>query len=405
MKTRGVVAFASGNWDLTDLVTEDSQEKFRGVAHDPKRSQGISSAPSENAILITSIACDETGAAFFVGKEDGSVHVYAIDLGLPIGKLFCHAHGVSIDSLHFEDQSQTIISIDASSRTMIHRLIRQGHSMSATQVLFDYRTHVAKGQVVCQPGLQRILICSAKSDMLWSISPDDNNLLATTYYEDREPYRWTSHSHNRDQLIIITHHKAYIYDWQTLQRITAESGIELQGEIIPELSIQSITPCFDGTVLATMFRESNQPNWKSKLVLWSTSDFTALSTSAVPVPSYCALPDDAEALIGNTCAISGQWQRLVFLHGSQWVCTTDKETAKTNRFVQYCFFPADWLSTRKDLDLSMKVTRNRDLLLVKDDEVAVVKRRLLTPEFVEGGGGSLAPSTRVLALARRARMS
>jgi hypothetical protein len=79
------------------------------------------------------------------------------------------------------------------------------------------------------------------------------------------------------------------------------------------------------------------------------------------------------------------------------------EAAKMNRFSQHFFFPADWLSTRKDLDSSIKVTKNGDILLVKDDEVAVVRRGLLTTEFVEGGGGSLAPSTRVSALARRAR--
>jgi hypothetical protein len=42
-----------------------------------------------------------------------------------------------------------------------------------------------------------------------------------------------------------------------------------------------------------MFRDSNQPNSKSRLVLWSTFDFAALLTSAVPVPSYRALSDDA----------------------------------------------------------------------------------------------------------------
>lgn len=51
----------------------------------------------------------------------------------------------------------------------------------------------------------------------------------------------------------------------------------------------------------------------------------------------------------------------------------------------------------------MRVTKNGDLLVVKDDEVAVVRRGLLTPGFVEDGGNSLAPSTRVLALARSAR--
>lgn len=389
-------------WDLTDLVTEDSQEELGRAAINPKTSR-VTSEPSENAILITSIACDNNGEAFFVGKEDGSVHVYATDSGLPIGELFSHAYGVSILFLHFEDKSHTLISADSSSRTMIHRLIRQDHSLLATQVLFDYRAHVAVGQLICQPGLQRILICSAKSDMLWSISPDNNNRLATTYYEDREPYRWMNHPYNPDQLILITHHKAHIHDWRTLQRLTGDAGIELDGKIIPELSIQSITPCFNGTVLATMFSESNQPHSKSKLVLWNTSDFTPVSTSAVPVPCYCALSDNVEVLIGNTCAGSGQSERLIFLHGSQWVCAADMEAAKTNRFARHFFFPADWLSTKKDLDSSIKVTKNGDILLVKDDEVAVVRRGLLTAEFVEGGGGSLAPSARVLALARRAR--
>lgn len=69
------------------------------------------------------------------------------------------------------------------------------------------------------------------------------------------------------------------------------------------------------------------------------------------------------------------------------------------------FLPRRLAEHEERPDLSMKVTRNGDLLLFKDDEVAVVRRGLPTPEFVEGGGGSLAPSTSVLALVRRARTS
>ncbi|TVY35936.1 Vegetative incompatibility protein HET-E-1, partial [Lachnellula subtilissima] len=370
-------------WDLTDLVKENSQKQSGGNAAVPTVPKGVTSEPSENVNLITSIACDDNDGVFFVGKEDGSVHVYDIDSGLPAGEIFSHAHGVSIVFLHFEDQSHALISVDSSSRIMIHTLKRQNRSILATQVLFDYRAHVAVGQVVCQPGLQRILICSANCDMLWSISPDGNKLLATTYYENREPYQWTNHPNNLDQLIFITHHKAHIHHWQTLQRLTGDAGIDLDGKIIPKLSIQSITPCFNGTALATMFTEPNQPNSKSKLVLWSTSDFTPESTSAVPVPSYSALSEDVEVLIGNTSARSGQSERLVFLHGSQWVCTADIEAAKSNSFARHFFFPADWLSTRKDLGLSIKVTKSGDVLLVKDDEVAVVRRGLLASEFME----------------------
>ncbi|OBT63054.1 hypothetical protein VE03_08154 [Pseudogymnoascus sp. 23342-1-I1] len=266
---------------------------------------------------LESKTCDDIGESFFVGKEDGSVHAYDIDSGLHTGEPFHHARGISIYFLCFEAESQMLISVDSSSRTMIHKLIRRGHSLLVTQVLFDYRMHATVKQVVCQPGLQRILICSDESDMLWSISPDDNTILATANYEDREPRRWTNHPHNRDQLIVITHLKAHIHDWKTLQRLTFETGIELQGKIIPELSIQSITPCFNGTALATMFSKPNQPQSKSKLIVWNALDFTPGSTSAVPDPSYRDLSNSVEVLIGNTCTISGQSQRLIFLDINQ----------------------------------------------------------------------------------------
>ncbi|KFZ02048.1 hypothetical protein V500_00498 [Pseudogymnoascus sp. VKM F-4518 (FW-2643)] len=321
-------------WDLADLVTAATQEECGRATDDPNTTRGIASDPSESTILITSIACDDIGEPFFVGKEDGSVHAYAIGSGLHTGELFHHARG---------------------------------------------------------------------SDMLWSISPDDNTILATADYKDREPCRWTNHPHDRDQLIVITHLEAHIYDWKTLQSLTGETGIELRGNILPELSIQLVTPCFNGTALATMFSKPNQPHSKSKLILWNTLDFTPESSSAVPITSYYTLSNNVEVLIGNTYAISRQLQRLIFLGVGQRVCAVDMETAKTNSFVRHFFFRADWLTTRKDLDSTMKVTKNGDLLLIKDDEVAVVRRGLLTPEFVEGDGnaGSSAQSTRVSALTRR----
>lgn len=172
---------------------------------------------------------------------------------------------------------------------------------------------------------------------------------------------------------------------------------------MPELAIQPISPCFDGIAIATIFSEQNHPHSKFKLVLWSTSDFEPSSTTAVPVPKYCALCDDVELLVGNTSAITGRLERLVFLHGSQWVCTVDLITAEKNQFVKHFFFPADWLSTKKDIGLSLKVTRNGDILLVKGGEVAVVRRGLLTPGLVEKGGGSLEVPTQGASLTRRAR--
>ncbi|XMA18951.1 hypothetical protein WAI453_011742 [Rhynchosporium graminicola] len=385
-------------WDIADIVSKNTRQRpiLTNLPINP-------AGPSKGSILITSIACDASGEALFVGKEDGSVYLYAIPSGLASKKIFSHAHGVSIVSLQFEAQSHTIISVDSSSRTMIHQIVYQKQSTSVSQVLFDYRVDVAVGQVVCQPGLEHVLICSAKFDMLWSTTAGGNILVITSLRQDREPYRWINHPHNRDQLILIVKHTAHIYDWRTLQRLTGESGIELQGELVPELSIRSIVPCFGGTVLATKFSEINQGHAESKLILWSVTEFTRTSTSAIPIPSYRALSDDIEVLIGTTPAISGNLDRLIFLHGSQWVCAVDIETAKTNQFVRHFFFPEDWLSPAKGLDLIVEVTSLGDVLLVKGDEIAVVRRGLHVPESLESDSESLLFESGTAPLAHRPR--
>ncbi|ESZ91085.1 NACHT and WD domain-containing protein [Sclerotinia borealis F-4128] len=126
-----------------------------------------------------------------------------------------------------------------------------------------------------------------------------------------------------------------------------------------------------------------------ELVLFDTSKYHSLS---IPTPSYCALSENVEVLIGTTCMGAESSERLVFLHGSQWVCATDTSSARTNRFARHFFFPADWLDTSKDSALSMKVTKKGDVLFVKDDEVAVVRRGLLTSELMLGGNDALAPA-------------
>lgn len=387
-------------WDPAVLVGPDMDEELRDTMNVSTALQETNMEPSEDVVLITSVAGHHSGDFFFCGKEDGSVYLYHVHSGLQPAKLFSHAHGVAIAILEFEDKSDTLGSIDSSSRIMIHRLTRHDLSMVADEILFDYRADMAVGQLVCQQGLNHVLICSAKSDMLWSVSKDESLLVDTISYEDREPFRWARHPANPNHLILITSNEAHIYDWQTLQRLTDPAGILLEGSILPELSIRSITSCFAGTVLATTFSESLRPHAKSKLMLWDTCDFAPESKAAAPVPDYHHLADQVEVLIGTTGTDHGQTERLVFLHSSNWICAADASTAKKDQYERHFFFPADWLST--NLELMIEVTKNGDIMLVKRDEVAVVKRGLLTSEHM--GVGST-PSNRRPLFASRTRGS
>ncbi|KGO37644.1 hypothetical protein PEX1_105150 [Penicillium expansum] len=363
-------------WGPTVLVGQSEDEEASDIAIVSNTLQETSLVPSEDVVLITSLACHESGEVFFCGKEDGSVYVHNIESGLPSRQLFSHAHGVPIVYLFFEEKSHTLSSIDSSSRIKIHRLTRQLQSMVAIEILFDHRADMSVGQLVCEIGLNRILISSEKSDMLWSISLDESVLLATISYEDRGSYRWANHPSNPGHLILITHHEVHIFDWLALRRLTGPAGIRLEGSIPSDLSIYSIIPCFNGTIVATMFSEARWPPGKSKLVLWNASDFTLVSKAVTPSSGYSGLNDNVEVLIGTTGTDPGQTERLVFLDGRNWVCSADPKAENGNHLARHFFFPSDWLS--RNLDLIFAVTKRGDIILVKRDEVVIVKRGLLT---------------------------
>ena len=165
---------------------------------------------------------------------------------------------------------------------------------------------------------------------------------------------------------MIVDKAAHIFDWKSLDRLTQAGGISLHSRVLPELLIRSVTPCFHGNNIATAFGESSNRHCKSKLIVWNTSDFTPESTSAVPIEKYLHLTDDIDFLI------HADDQKLVFLHSDNWICSTDPD--KAGNFIRHFFLPADWLTS--NLDLMIEMTPAENILFVKGDEVAVIKRGL-----------------------------
>ncbi|KAA6412809.1 MAG: hypothetical protein FRX48_03801 [Lasallia pustulata] len=356
-------------WDPTVLFRQDTEEDHSDTVSISTAPQEILLEASEDLTLVTALACHEHGEAIFCGKENGSVCLYETKSGRQIKELFSHADGVSIVSLFFDDESQILSSADSSSRVMTHKLTHQQNGWEAAEAVFNYRTGVAVDQLLSNRGHTRMLVCSENRDMLYSTTSKDTKLINTVEQADRSSHTWGSHPLNQNQLILVANNVAHIYDWQTLAKLGGAEGILLQGTIVSELSIRSITPCFKGTLIATTFSESLETHARSNLLLWSTSDFSERSQTAVPVPNFKYLADQVEVLIG------AYGQRLVFLHSSGWVCSTDSETFS---IVRHFFLPADWLSTNNAL--MIEVTRNGDIIFVKRDEIAVIKRGLDTSE-------------------------
>lgn len=372
-------------WDPMVLVRQDGDDENSDTISVSTAPQEISLESTENIVLITSMVCHPNGGVFFCGKEDGSVYLYETKSGRQSHKLFSHANGASILSLFFDVESDTLSSIDNASRVKVHRLKQGQEGWEATDPLFDYRAGAAVKQVLTNPGATHVLLCTGKNDMLWHLSSEETStVIETISWEERGPSRWATHPLSEDQLILISDNVAHLYQWQSLRRLTGEEGILLEGSILPELAIRSITPCFNNTTIATTFGEDLRAQSKSKLLLWNAADFGIDTKIAAPIPKYHSLADQVKTLIGD------DGQRLVFLRSDSWIFSADPESANADHYDRHFFLPADWLST--DIKLMIKVTHDGDIIFVKRDEVAVIKRGLDNIEEEAGSKPGKRPS-------------
>ena len=365
-------------WDPTVLVRQDVDDDNSDTISVSTVPREVNVESSEDVILITSLACNRSGDIFFCGKEDGGVYLYETKSGRQIKKLLSHAHGVSILSIDFNNETQILNSVDTSSRIMAHRIAFHQLRWQAAELLFDRRVGIAVEQVLSNKSSTRILVSTAVKDELWSISSGESMIVSSISWEDRTAYKWSDHPSSPDHMILIKDNIAHIYEWHTLRQLTGTEGILLEGSILPELSIRSVVPCFNNTLLATAFSESLGPHAKSKLLLWNISDFSADSRAAAPVPKYHSLADQVKTLVGS------DGQRLVFLQNNSWISSANPHITSVDGYVRHFFLPADWLCT--NTELMMDMTNSGDIIFVKRDEVAVIKRGL---DSIEQGSQNL----------------
>ena len=356
-------------WEPPVLLRQDCDDENSDTVSVSTTPQEIVVKSSENVVSITSMVPGPKGEVFFCGNEDGSVYLYDTQSGRRSQRLISHAKGVSIISLVFDNDGNALSSLDNASRITSHRLKQGSDSWEATEILLDHRAGVAVGQILTNPGATHVLVCTAKSDTLWSLSPIyECAVIETILWEKRGPFRWATHPSNKEHLILISDTVAHLYEWQTLRRITGREGILLQGSILPELAIRSITPCFDGTALATIFGEDLRPQSKSMLLFWNASGFSIDSKTIASMPRYHSIANQIKALIGD------HGRRLVFLGSDDWIYSVNPESVDNDLYSRHFFLPADWLSS--NIKLMVEVTHTGDIIFVKKNEVAVIKHGL-----------------------------
>ena len=355
-------------WDPTILLRQDEDDQNSDTISISSRGQEVSLQPAEKVNLITALAADPEHGYFFCGKDDGSVCLYRTKTGRQVCTLYSHARGISVPSLCFNHQFGILASLDVTSRIVVRKLKHNHNGWESHAVLLDHHVAEVVKKIAINPEATRLLVCTASNDILFSIPSASDQPIVTRTRQSRGPSTWCTHPVDHSQLILVVGNEVHLYAWQDLCRITGEQGILLKGSILPELTVQSITPCFDDNAIAIAFAESSKPQSKSRLLLWSSSDFAADSESAAPIPQYHALADQVRTIIGF------DGRRLVFLDNDGWVASAEARATETDEYDRHFFIPADWLTT--SAVIMTAVTLEGDIIVVKRDEVAVIKRGL-----------------------------
>ncbi|KAH0563489.1 hypothetical protein GP486_001940 [Trichoglossum hirsutum] len=359
-------------WDPLVLVRQETDDENTDTVSVSTAPQEINLDNPKNQVHITALSCHPAGEVIFCGREDASVYLYETKSGRQCQLLFSHAAGVPIGSIHIDYESNFLSCVDSSSRVTSRKIIRQGEAWKTFEPVLDNRAGAAVNQILSNGDHTRLLVSSTHEDALWCIEPYRSVLIKSIAWEERKGYKWASHPTKPEHLILITGSEATLYNWQTLDNLTgANPGILIETKF-PDLNIRTVMSLPNCGLFATIAVEPERGRSQSKFQIWETRDFILESERASPIPGYEYLSNEVECLIGP------YGQRLVFLHSSGWICSVDLENPGYDGFVRHFFIPVDWLSVTGDL--MIELTRNGDIVFVKRDELAVIKRGLEVTE-------------------------
>lgn len=373
-------------WDPTALLRPDEVDESSDTVSVFTLPQETMLESTDDASLITALACHPNGGSLFCGKADGGVYLYESSSGLENQKLFNHANNVTVVALFYDSQSSILSSVDSSSRVMCHKLVPQDQTWRVDGPLFDHRVGTAIDQILCKNGGMQLLVSSMSRTVLYTIVQDADSKFTTTEMVERAHHRWAPHPLNPDQLVSMSSESINLYDWKNLQRLKIFDNISLEGKVLAQLSVESLIPCGQGRYLAAIFSESSATHSRpgpGRLVLWSTWALSVESSSTKSVSPYQVLTDQVQSLIGS------YGQRLIFLRSNGWICSTDLILPNVDRSTRHFFIPMDWLSACANLIID--VTCNGDIIFVKRHEIAVIKRGLETTEQGSSAASARSP--------------
>ncbi len=372
-------------WEPSVLVRQNADEEHSDSDAISTATKEISSATIEELISITAIVSHPTMDFVFCGKDDGTVMLFESVHGKVQKELYSHVEDISVTLLRLGNN--VLVSADASSRLIAHRLGGIARHIACNERLFDLLLVQAVTDVLLRPDMTCLLVSTPNVENLLSANGDK---ISTFELQPSLMRKWCQHPRDPSKLIAAAEHRVEVYDWDDLRAGKTMPASVLETSNPDVFHIQAINQHPGSRHIAIRSSNPSANRSHTHTTLFDVSmlgeDLSASTESRFLEThhriQFVALERSIEHVFGYIGT------RVIFLDRTGWICSTDLELFTEDFYLRHFFIPTDWLSI--NLELIGTLTYRNDLALVQRDEMAVIKRGFDYSEQVlllqEGGG-------------------
>jgi WD40 repeat protein len=357
-------------WEPTALVrSEASNSDTESIASE--ETMHPSPASGEGPDMITAMSIHPNGKHIFCATQSGVINIFEASTGKLLQTIFDHSRGDTILWMILGKSGDILATAGISSKVFIHRIAHQ-REWTLEEKLLEYRMGEPIEQLLFNPGCTKILVVTTTRDMVYCL---EEGRQSSAHWETRLPGMWCNNPEDPEQLLLWVNQKLRVFVWNDLMEITAPDGIELDFDLPDKFGIRNVFTGGRGSYVATVYSEVDHSRASIRLLFWdakAAGQGRGSSTISPMYQVYGSRISDLVSTLGMIIGFSGN--RVLFLEQDGWICSMIVDEHEPESYSRHFFLPADWTSTNDAL--LMAWMPNNNIIFVKGDELAVIKRGL-----------------------------
>ncbi|KAJ5261335.1 hypothetical protein N7478_011930 [Penicillium angulare] len=351
---------------------------------------------------INAIAVHHTSDVIFAGKADGLIELYDRKTAESLGSITTHKAAIHL--LSWIQRKDCLLSVDASSKIILHRIRKSDKGwLGGQEVIFNHRLDIFSAivDVLVDETNGKLMVSTCESDHLFDIESQECEKEERYELTDKTR-KWLLDPTSSSRLIRAESKKLCMYTWSDFSECSSLSlpvgndMVDLKGAniyqfggrqaiILELLSISGskITIIDEDCLPVQDTRPKSESGAKEQLSAGTDVKITRSFTSIPSPPQVIELELDATHILGI------YESKLVFLTRSSWVCSvelprtglslSEYSNSQMLEIHEHFFIPRDWFIGQSKIPC---VISKDDVILTRGGDLAVIRGGLQHTERV-----------------------